>query len=227
MLTKRKTMRGRSGIWATLAVSAALLLGGCASSMVRSDVTVFHEWPADLREKVYVFERTRDEDNNLEYRSYENLVRAELTRLGFAEASTTQAARLKVMLAYGMRGRDVRVIEGGITDPFWFNSPIYGHRWRGRGYYGPFYDPFWPSAPTAEYVENTYQVFTRQLKVTIAQAPSGKKLYDVTVSSDGTTGSLPAVMPYLVRSAFAEFPGTSGVPHHIDMKMANAPVAAR
>ena len=218
----------RSRLCRWLVVAAiGTLLSACASSVVRSDVTVFHEWPADLREKVYVFERSKEEDHNLEYRNYENLVRGELRRLGFVEAATTQAARLKVLVAYGIRGRDVRVIEGSVTDPFWTVAPGYGHRWRGRGYYGPYYDPFLPTAPTAEFIENTFQVYTRQLKVTIAQAQSGRKLFDVTVNSDGTIGTLAAVMPYMVRSGFAEFPGASGVPHHVDLKMATAPTAIR
>ncbi|WP_335340191.1 hypothetical protein [Collimonas arenae] len=35
-----------------------LLLGGCAT-VIRSDVTAFNEWPADLPNKSYVFEHTR------------------------------------------------------------------------------------------------------------------------------------------------------------------------
>jgi hypothetical protein len=200
-------------------IAMMMLLGGCATSVVRSDVTVFHEWPGEMREKVYAFERTREQDNDLEYRSYENLVRAELVRLGFAEASATQPATLKVTLSYGLRGRDVRVIEGAITDQFWYGAPVYGHRWVGRGYFGPYYDPFWPVAPTTQYAENTYQIYTRQLKIKIARIPSGKTLYDATVVSEGTTASLAAVMPYMVRSAFVDFPGASGVPRHVDLKM--------
>ncbi len=197
----------------------ALLLGGCAASMVRSDVTVFQEWPADLRDKTFVFERTREQDDSLEYRNYENLVRAELLRLGFSEASTDRPTKLKVTFVYAIRGRDVRVIESVTPEPFWYGAPVYGHRWRGRGYYGPFYDPFWPVAPPTEFVDSSYQVFSRQLKVTIAQAPAGKKLFDVTVSSEGTNGVLASVMPYLVRSAFLDFPGTSGVPRRIELRM--------
>ena len=204
-----------------LIVTLMLLLGGCASSTIRSDVTVFHEWPAELREKVFVFERTREQDNNLEYRSYENLVRGELVQLGFVEASANQPAKLKVTLAYSSKVRDLRVIEGTVSDPFWYAPPLYTHRWRGRGYYGPYYDPFWPAAPTTEYVESTYQVFSRQVKVGITQMPTGKKLYDVTVNSEGTNGSLTTVMPYLVRSAFSEFPGQSGVARSITLKMQN------
>lgn len=197
----------------------AILLGGCASSMVRSDVTVFQEWPVEMRDKVFVFERTREQDNNLEYRNYENLVRAELVRLGFSEASAVQPVRLKVTFSYGMRSRDVRIIEAVAPEPFWNGAPVYGHRWRGRGYYGPYYDPFWPAVPASEFVESSYPVFSRQLKITIAQAPAGKKLFDVTVNSEGSNGVLASVMPYLVRSAFTDFPGTSGVPRRIELRM--------
>jgi hypothetical protein len=41
----------------------------------------------------------------------------------------------------------------------------------------------------------------------------------VTVKSEGTNSSLAAVMPYLVRSAFAEFPGENGVPRQIELKI--------
>jgi hypothetical protein len=57
------------------------------------------------------------------------------------------------------------------------------------------------------------------LKILIAQAANGKTLYDVTVDSEGTNGSLAAVMPYMVRSAFSEFPGQSGVPRRVELKM--------
>ena len=203
----------------SIVLSLMVFLGGCAGGMVRSDVTVFQEWPTDMREKTFVFERTREQDNNLEYRNYENLVRAELVRLGFAEAAVAQPAKLKVTLAYGIRSRDVRVVETVAAAPFWTGAPGYGHRWRGRGYYGPYYDPFLPAAIPVEVVDSSYQIFSRQLKVMIAQVPAGKKLFDVTVTSEGTSGVLAAVMPYLVRSAFLEFPGTSGVPRRVDLQM--------
>ena len=208
--------------WFKLAIVGLMLsLGGCTGTAIRSDVTVFHEWPAELREKVFVFERNREQDNNLEYRTYENLVRGELLQLGFVEASVAQSVKLKVVLTYSIKVRDVRVIEGIMSDPFWYAAPLSTHRWRGRGHYGPYYDPFWPVAPPTEYVENSYQVYSRQVKIGIAQAPSGKKLYDVTVNSEGTNGSVAAVMPYMVRSAFSDFPGQSGVPHSITLKMQN------
>lgn len=202
--------------WMTgFVVAAALLLSGCAT-VIRSDVTAFHAWPSELKNKEYVFERTAAQENNLEYRNYENLVRGELARLGFVEAPNRGAAKLLVSFNYRVDGRDVTVVEPEYVDPFWYQSSFYGPRW--RGHYGPFYDPFWYGPPYVQYREVTYSVFKRQLKLAIKEASSGKMLYDVTVESRGNT-PLVQVMPYMVRSAFAEFPGKSGVPRRVELEM--------
>lgn len=204
----------RRWLIAVMLAGASILIAGCATPSVRSQVTAFHEWPADLQDKTYVFERTKEQDNNLEYRNYENLVRAELHRLGFMEASNPKSIRLKASLDYGINARDVHISEPVVIDPYPY---WYGPAW--RGYYGPFYDPFWFGPPMVERREFNYQLFTRRLKVTLTRATDGKKLYDVTVVSEGANGSLAAVMPYMVRSAFADFPGKSGVPRVIELKM--------
>jgi hypothetical protein len=204
--------------WLTFFLATlCLLLAGCATT-IRSDVTVFHEWPADLRGSTFAFERTREQDNDLEYRNYKNLVRGELLRLGFMEAAGLQSARLKVTMRYNVAVRDVLVVQPVIIDP-WYGSPFFGPRWPGYGYYGPFHDPFWYGPPLVQQRETRYQIFTRQLKIMMAQAADSKTLYDVTVDSEGTIGSLAAVMPYMVRSAFSDFPGQSGVPRRVELKM--------
>ena len=68
----------------TATAALALLLGGCATT-IRSDVTTFHQWPAQLQDKTYVFEAPPPQDDTLELRSYQNLVRAQLGKLGFRE----------------------------------------------------------------------------------------------------------------------------------------------
>ncbi|HEX2530293.1 MAG TPA: DUF4136 domain-containing protein [Burkholderiaceae bacterium] len=205
-----------------LLVMAGTLLVGCASPKIRSEVTVFQDWPTDLREQSFVFERTRNQANNLEYRNYENLVRNELHRLGFTDATSQDTAKLKVSMNYGISTRDVRVIEPVIVDPLWYGAPMYGPRW--GGYYGPYwpyYDPFWYGPPITEYRESNYELFKRQLHVAISRAADGKNIYDVTVVSEGRNGSLAAVMPYMVHSAFLDFPGKSGTTRRVELKMKN------
>ena len=202
-----------------LMAAMCLLLAGCTTPVVKSEVTTFHEWPAALQERTYVFERTKEQDNNLEYRSYENIVRAELSRLGFKEASPGQVPELKVTLGYSINVRDVREIYPVVTDPGWPGFQPYWPWPYWRGYYGPFYDPFWYGPPVVEYRESSYPVYTRQLHVVIMRTADGKQLYDTTVVSEGRNGSLPTIMPYLVRSVFADFPGKNGVPRQVELKM--------
>lgn len=192
----------------------ALLLGGCAT-VIRSDVTAFNEWPADLLDKSFVFEHTAAQNNDLEYRNYENLVRVELQRLGFAQADSA-AAQLKVALDYDIAARDVHVVEPVVADPMWYGGP-YG--WGRPGFYSPFYDPFWYGPQVVGQREYNYQLFQRRLHIAIMRAGNGQKLYDVIVASEGKMNSLPAVMPYMVRSAFTDFPGKSGVPHQVELKV--------
>lgn len=207
--------------FAFVLTTLALLLQGCATTTtIRTDVTAFHEWPEQLQDKSYVFQHTKEQDNNLEYRNYENLVRAELQRLGFTEAPNAGSAKLKASLGYSISGRDVVVSYPVVLDPYWPGGPwpgFYGPAW--RGYYTPFYDPFWYGPPIVDRRVENYQIFTRQLRFSLAQASDGKMIYDMIVVSEGRNGNLAAVMPYMVHSAFGDFPGPSGVPRRIELKM--------
>lgn len=206
-----------------LAILAALLLllAGCAST-IESDVTAFHDWPANLSGKSYVFERTRAQNDSLEYRSYENMVRAELQRLGFAEAAVHATPILKVAFDYQTKERDVRVVQPVVVNPGWWGPPYYGPRWPGYRFRDPFfYDPFWYGPPVAEYRDSSFRLYDRQLHIVISRMSDGKKLYDVTVKNESRAPSTAAVMPYMVKSAFADFPGPNGVPRRVGIKTAN------
>lgn len=211
--------------FSAIVVMLCLVLTGCATT-IQSEVTAFHEWPAELRNNSFVFERTAQQENNLEHRAYEKLVRDELLRLGLTEAADLQSAGLKVAMNYSINVRDVRVVQPVIVDS-WYGSPFYGPRWYGHGYYSPyygpfyspFYSPFWYAPPIVQQRETQYQLADRQLRIVISRVADSRKLYDVTVRSEGTNTSLAAVMPYMVRSAFVDFPGKSGVPRRIELKM--------
>ncbi|MBI1889873.1 MAG: DUF4136 domain-containing protein [Burkholderiales bacterium] len=209
-------MRRRAYV-AWVLVCCISLLTACAAPTIKSEVTVFHEWPADVAQKTFTFERSKDQDNNLEYRSYENLVRAELLRLGFREADVTAKPGLHVNLGYAVEERDVRVVEPVAINPGWA-PPMYAPRWTPYGFYDPFFaNPFWYGPPIMQYRDVSYRLYKRRLHIVIARVGDGKKLYDVTVNSEGQNPSLAAVMPYMVRSAFAEFPGKSGVARRVEL----------
>ena len=198
----------------------ALLLGGCATTY-RSDVTTFHQWPAQMADKSYVFEVPPQQDDTLEWRSYQELVRGELARLGFRDANGATPA-LTVSMRFTTTDIPVRVLEP-VMSPFY--SPMYHpmgrfgyrgfHRRYWGGWYSPFYDPFWSPAYQVS-VEHQYR---RELQVSIKQASDARRLFDVTVHNTSRELSTPQVMPALVRSAFAEFPGPSGAARRVEVTL--------
>jgi hypothetical protein len=198
----------------------ALLLGGCATT-IRSDVTTFHQWPAQIEDKSYVFETPPAIDNTLEYQSYQNLVRGQLAQLGFREANAGAAA-LKVAMRFTTTDVPVRVIEP--ADPMFYGfssyryGPRFGPRGRWAGWHHPFYDPFW--SPFPAYQVSVEHQFRRELQVSIKDA-AGKRLFDVTVHNMSRALSTPAVMPALVHSAFAGFPGPNGAVRRVELQQKN------
>lgn len=188
-----------------------LLLTGCAST-INSEVTAFHAWPDNLKDKSYVFTPQKEQEDRLDYRNYEQLIRAQLQRLGFTPAANAGAARLKVAFSYGSQTGAV-VVPQPVYDPFWY-GPGWHRAWGPWGP-GPFYDPFW-SPPVQNLVFPTTQ---SRLFLSISRADNDQKLYEVTVDSDNPDITLPTAMPYLVRSAFSEFPGPSGVSRHVTLKL--------
>jgi hypothetical protein len=207
-----------------MVAALGLALSGCAST-IQSDVLVFHEWPSNLQDRRFVFDTIPPQYNPLEYRSYENLVRAELQRLGLTDVGDAKTARLRVSLNYSTNLRDVKVVQPVVADPYWYGSPFYSPfyypGWPRFGHFGPYYDPFWYGPPMVQYQSSNYQVYQHQLRITIAQLPNQKTLYDVTVNSESLKAPLSTAMPYMVRAAFQEFPGQSGVHREVEMKLAD------
>ena len=207
-----------------IAATAALtlLLSGCATT-IRSDVTTFHQWPEQLPDKTYVFEAPPVQDDTLEWRSYQNLVRGELARLGFQDAGATGTPTLAVSMRFMTIDVPVRVIQPVYShfDHYWLPRTSLMRQYRRgygywRGYYSPFYDPFWYSTPM--YQESIVHHYKRELHVGIKSIKDGKRLFDVSVNNLSRTMSTPQVMPALVYSAFAEFPGVSGVARTVELK---------
>lgn len=200
-----------------------LLLSGCASTL-RSEVTAFHQWPASAGGSSFAFEHRDGDAQNLERQSYENLVRLKLLQLGLRDPAAGETPQLAVRVDYSNSGRDVRVIETVLVDP-WYGTPWVGPRfhspyWGWPGYAHPFYGPpMWPPMPVAREQERRYTVFHRELKIRIAEAGGTTPWFDVTVRSDGEQGNLATVMPYLIEAAFRDFPGPNGVPRVVEMKM--------
>ncbi|MFA9218614.1 MAG: DUF4136 domain-containing protein [Sphingomonadaceae bacterium] len=200
---------------AIIAVAATVLLTGCATT-IRSDVTAFNDWPADLADKSYVFEAPPAPDDTLEYRSYQVLVSNEMAKLGFHQAENAASAKLLVTMQFKTVDIPTKVLQA--DDPFWHSTfgpgyGRYGYRW---GYRPWFYDPIrYGTMTVEETIQHNYQ---RELRVVI-NSTSGRKLFDVTVQNTSRVQATPFVMPALVQSAFTGFPGQSGVPHRIELKI--------
>lgn len=68
-------------------------------------------------------------------------------------------------------------------------------------------------------MNQSYPIFTHLLGVRITERATGKEVYNVTARNSGAESSLVRAMPYLARSALADFPLGNGIVHTVKIPL--------
>ena len=194
---------------AITAVTLILLLAGCAAT-VDTQVTSFHRLSNGLEGQRFVVTPTPEQKDSLEFASYADLVRQALLGKGLLDAGTG-AAQLRVTLHYAVDGTST-VSGAGTTGHVGvgIGSGGFSVGSFGIGIGFPIGSGAGRSAEPASY-QHSLRVEIDRLDTTAGGSDTGgSRLYEARATSDGSTPSLAAVMPAMVRAVFEEFPGPSG-----------------
>ncbi|MFG0228624.1 DUF4136 domain-containing protein [Achromobacter sp. 413638] len=193
------------------AVSGAMLLSGCAAPTVAARVTSFQQWPAGVEGQSYQFvPADASQTNNLEYQSFQDMVRAGIGATGLVEAQAGAKPRFDVSFTYGTSQTQVMVRRP--YDPGFYGGYGYGH----GGYYGPrpwgggfgYWGPDWVDVPMV------VQRNSLSLQIRDVQR-GGAEVYRSTAYVLSEGDNLLRTMPYLVRAIFDNFPGNNGAEREI------------
>ncbi|SAK48047.1 lipoprotein [Caballeronia calidae] len=184
-------------------ILAAMWLAGC-TTYVQTQVTAFSDWTGSDATRTYAFARQGEQQNSIEQTTYETLVANELSKYNFRQVPDA-SANYQVALAYSVRGDLVTVRQPVYYDPW----PMYGPY--GRPYWGPWagWGPYGPWGPTG-YVDQSYPVYIHALQIRMTDRNSGREVYKVIAVNSTGDPSLYQAMPYLTRSALANFPLGNG-----------------
>lgn len=198
---------------ASMAVAAAALVSGCATPTVAARVTSFQQWPQGVEGQSYRFEPSSPaQTNNLEYQSFQDMVRAGIGPTGLVEAAPGQPARFTVSFSY--EAKQTQAMVRRAYDPY-FNGGFgyYGPRWRG-GYWGP--GPFWGP----EWVDVPVVAFRNTLKLQIRDtANRNAEVYRSSAYIVSQSEDLLRAMPFLVRAIFDNFPGNNGSEREVEFPL--------
>jgi hypothetical protein len=203
---------------------AAVLAAGCASPpTLRTEVTRFHRWEA-AEPRTVAFRRETPSAQTLESRSYERLVAEQLVALGFTEADVP-GARFQVAFGYRATPEPRRVTEYWQPGGFGVGGGSWSGPWLGPRVGLPFpygrFDPLWsmPPVPMARDITVWRHELTLDLYDMRADAPAGRKVYEARAIAVADSEAMPRLMPGLVVSALADFPGTSGETRRLEVAL--------
>jgi hypothetical protein len=216
-----RSLRRGAG-WA-VKLGAVLVLAGCASTLP-ARVTTFQQWPADAPGASYKLTPTTEQQDSLEYRQYADMLRTAISPVGIVEARPGAQARFLITMTYGVEPVQVRVERQ--YDPFYSPWGPYGYGYGGfggrRGGGFGFGVPFGGAPYPQTWSSTTMDASRASLKVEIRDAAqSNAKVYESTAVNTGAGGSLPEIMPYLVRAIFDRFPDTNGQVRQVNYEMEN------
>ncbi|NLD69951.1 MAG: DUF4136 domain-containing protein [Limnobacter sp.] len=194
-----------------------LLAGGCATT-VTSDVTVFHEWPADAP-RSFRIATTPEQLESLEHADYRRQLRAELALLGFVESPSP---RFEVRFDTDVLARSERRVE--------YAYPYYVQPWFGWGTWGS-HGGFamsmpWPGWGAGYGVEREFVWYEYRLSIEFRDLATGRKVFEAKAATLGDSPSIASAMPFLLRSVLADFPGLSGVSRRVEIPVSAVPAGS-
>lgn len=198
--------------WASLA--GLLLVAGCASTL-SARVTSYEKWPANAQGQLYRIVSSASQQNNLEFQSVADTVRAAIGPTGLVEAPAGRAARFDVAISYDNPTSQVWVQR---NDPYmdgWGFGPAFGGYYGGyRGWGGGMYfTPAYPNVPV--------DVYKNTLTVIITDSQNhGAEVYRSSAVNVSSSDNLAQAMPYLAQAVFDGFPGNNGQVREVTYKRA-------
>ncbi|HCN70720.1 MAG: hypothetical protein CML16_08630 [Pusillimonas sp.] len=185
-------------------LAALLLLAGCAST-ISARVTTYEKWPADAPGQKYAVVPMPSQENNLEYQSFADMIRASIGRTGLVEANSPAQARFTVSFSYDNPMSQSWVQQ--FAEPY-FPGPFFSP-W--AGYYGSPYGFGGGMFYSPPVINTPVTLFKNSLTVIIKDNErDGAEVYRSTAVLVTESDDLPAVMPYLTNAIFDGFPANNG-----------------
>ncbi len=191
-----------------LPLALAAGLAACTSPSFKADVSRFAvPLPAPQGQTFAVVAEDPKLAGGLEFATYANSVAAEMQELGYARASSPEAADMLVRFDYRVDNGRERVrtdLNGaGFGGNPWGPWGGWGGGF-GRWGYG-FNDPFF-GGPNVR----SYTVYTSAIDLKIDRTADGQRLFEGKAEAVSRSNRLPALVPNLVDAIFTDFPGNSG-----------------
>ena len=192
-------------------LTAVAFVAGCANP-ITAKVTSFNQWPLDTAGASFSFIRPVDALNDLEQQAYETKVQNELEKLGLRRAPTAQVGRIQVDVIVGNGTRNKQFREPIYRDQYIYHPPV-------RDAAGNVYGGFWaPDQFGQRYVGDrtvtrAVQVSNLRLRLLDSQGNSPGKpraVFESRAVYEGDNEDVAALVPYLVRAVFDNFPGQNG-----------------
>ncbi len=182
----------------------SIVVAGCQS--INTNVSRFNAFETSAPKRF----RIVSADQSLEAQSYGQKISDQLAKMGWQQSSNAAEIDIRFSFAidHGRTESSTMPIYGQTGGGTTFSSGSIYSGGRIGTYSGTSFST--PTFGVVGAVPVSTTVYRRVLKLVMIDTRRGKQVFDGTVTSEGTTGTIPPIAPCLIEAMFKDFPGSSG-----------------
>jgi len=202
-----------------ISITSLIIFGFGGCSRVVSSVSTFHTLPKKEENKktMYLFEKYKEQENNLEYDTYQQKIKNYLAKHNFIE---NKQSNIIIKFYYGIDNGTEKIGSMPIIGQTGVSSShtvgtvtSYGG---GHGSYSgsTTYTPTYGVVGSSSY---SYSSYKRFLTLQMFDKSTKKLIYEAKVLSSGSNGQILAVIDEMIEALFKNFPDKSGTVKTIEI----------
>jgi len=195
-----------------ISIISLIILGFSGCSRVVSDVSIFHTLPKKEQNQktMYLFEKYKGQENNLEYDTYQQKMKKYLAKSNFIE---NKQSNIIIKFHYGIDNGSEKI--GSM--PIIGQTGVSSSRTSGTvtsygGGYGSYsgsttYTPSYGVVGSSSY---SYSSYKRFVTLHMFNKSTKKLIYEAKVLSSGSSSQINMVINEMLEALFQNFPGKNG-----------------
>lgn len=213
----RKNVKGinKTFVLYFLPAISIICLMGCAG-FVRSNVAVFHQLAENPIPTTYIFVPLKGQEISLEYKTYQELVRQQLSKNQYREVTPEETHDVVIAFSYGIDSGKEKLdsipIFGatGISSSTTYGTLSNYGTYSGTTTYTPTYGIMGSSMVSSTEYSRGLWLYIVDAKSVGHGAEKLNIMYEGSVKSSGSSSQLLRVMPAMIKALFKKFPGKNG-----------------
>lgn len=212
--------------WYSILIILSVIIIQSCSTLVRSEITVFHDIDNYKKDKVFYIFPVQEQKGSLEFNYYANIIKNGLVEKGMIYTDNIENSNIILLFSYGIDNGKEKIGSVPVYGQTGISSStstfnFYSRSGNTIGNMSTINQPSYGVIGTRQY---SYTEYGRFLWIGMFDKQSIidnniNQLYNATIISIGSSSNIKEVLPSMIKSFFTIYPGINGKVERITIEI--------